>query len=354
MDPKTKTIVDVSPLLRPVTRVDIRTFKATVLSEQQPDWKQVTHIGYVIGALVGAFILFMSVLRIVHLGNQGMVLSLVQVVAFLSVWLLVRWAFNYQYRRSVRFYYFAVSNHLSYRYLQKDPAQPGMLFSIGGSRESKDIIGTPATQPVPFELGEFHYVTGSGRSRQMHIWKYVRVTLSRPLPNMVLDSSANNAKLGLFKISNLPVSLNRDQVLHLEGDFDKHFTLYAPKEYERDALYVFTPDLMALFIDDTADFDAEIVDNYLYLYSQRVQFDNPATMQRIFAILEKLGEKVRNQTQNYTDSNVLVEAPAATETGISVAPQGRRLRRRFSYITVIILILYALITLAVQFHALGH
>ena len=38
----------------------------------------------------------------------------------------------------------------------------------------------------------------------------------------------------------------RTQVLSLEGDFDRYFTLYCPKEYERDALYVFTPDLMAL------------------------------------------------------------------------------------------------------------
>ncbi|GAA1220365.1 hypothetical protein GCM10009655_19930 [Rhodoglobus aureus] len=54
---------------------------------------------------------------------------------------------------------------------------------------------------------------------------------------MVLDARANNQ---LFGFSNLPKSFARDQVLKLEGDFNEHFTLYSPRHYERDALYVFT------------------------------------------------------------------------------------------------------------------
>ncbi|MEO7546479.1 MAG: hypothetical protein ABIT21_09370 [Terrimesophilobacter sp.] len=76
------------------------------------------------------------------------------------------------------------------------------------------------------------------------------------VPNMILDAKSNN-----FLWTNLPQNFSRNQVLSLEGDFDKHFTLYCPKEYEHDALYVFTPDLMTRLIDHAAGYDVELVDD---------------------------------------------------------------------------------------------
>src|SRR5690606_7535742 len=109
-------------------------------------------------------------------------------------------------------------------------------------------------------FGNLRYVTGSGKSRSVHQWGFLAVGLDRRLPHMVLDSRANNRMLGL---SNLPAGFRRDQILSLEGDFDRYFTLYCPKEYERDALYVFTPDLMALLIDEAAPYDVEVVDHWM-------------------------------------------------------------------------------------------
>ena len=86
-----------------------------------------------------------------------------------------------------------------------------------------------------------------------------------PLPHIVLDSTGNNSVFG----SNLPVTFDADQLLGLEGDFDRHFSLYCPADYERDALYLFTPDIMARFIDNAAVLDVEIVDDWLFLYGKR-------------------------------------------------------------------------------------
>ncbi len=49
--------------------------------------------------------------------------------------------------------------------------------------------------------------------------------------------------------------------LELEGDFGKHFELHVPAGYERDALYVLTPDVMQVLIDEAADRRVEIVDD---------------------------------------------------------------------------------------------
>ena len=55
--------------------------------------------------------------------------------------------------------------------------------------------------------------------------------------------------------------------LSIEGDFDEHFALHSPPVSQRDAVYIFTPDLMALLIDETGDFDVEIVDVFV-VYSR--------------------------------------------------------------------------------------
>jgi hypothetical protein len=122
-------------------------------------------------------------------------------------------------------------------------------------------------------------------------------------------------------------------VLSLEGDFDRYFTLFCPKQYERDALYVFTPDLMALCIDEVAPFDVEIVDDWMFVYSPRAfRMDDPALLDRLFRIIDVVGSKALRQTSRYHDDKAAVPFPANV-----VAPSGQRLRRRFPVAAIVIL-----------------
>ena len=145
---------------------------------------------------------------------------------------------------------------------------------------------------------------------------------------MVLDSKANNA---LFGSTSLPVAFARDQVLHLEGDFDRHFTLYCPKEYERDALYVFTPDLMALLIDETGDLDVEIRDDRL-IVTRPGGFDltAPETWARFERIRATVGAKAWDRTERYADERVAgaVLVLGERQAADGVDPAGARLRGR--------------------------
>jgi hypothetical protein len=157
---------------------------------------------------------------------------------------------------------FAAANGMVYEHGIEDPQLPGMIFRRGSSRESSSLLR--GYQPRFVEFGNYRYTTGSGKNRSTHSWGYVAVKLDVPLPNIVLDALGNNT-LG----SNLPASFARDQRLSLEGDFDRYFTLYCPQGYEADALYLFTPDIMARFIDHAAQLDVEIVDDWMFLYMQR-------------------------------------------------------------------------------------
>jgi len=128
------------------------------------------------------------------------------------------------------------------------------------------------------------------------------------------------------------VALDRTQILHLEGDFDEHFTLYCPAQYEQDALYIFTPDLMSLLIDEASPYDVELIDQWMLVYSSKAfVLTDPAVLQRLFTIADTVGAKALNQTARYADERI--GDPAVN----IVAPQGARLKRGVSVLSVVII-----------------
>ena len=136
-----------------------------------------------------------------------------------------------------------------------------------------------------------------------------------PLPHIVLDATSNN---GLFG-SNLPSTFARSQRLSLEGDFDRYFSLYCPEGYETDALYLFTPDIMARFIDNAAALDVEIVDDWLFLYTKRdaVTLD-PAGWAWLFSAVAATLDKLA-QWERWRDDRLRAGSRAATADAATIA-----------------------------------
>lgn len=191
-----------------------------------------------------------------------------------------------------------------------------MIFGIGQSRQAYDSVRADTGRAL--DVSNYRYTVKRGKNSTTYRWGYVALRLDRRLPHMVLDATSNNLLFG----SNLPSRFGKDAMLSLEGHFDKYFTLYCPPEYGRDALYVFTPDLMALLIDESAAFDVEIVDDWMFVYSTR-PFDllQPAVWERLDRIVQTVGSKTLDQTRLYADERI------ADRSLNIIAPQGRRIRR---------------------------
>lgn len=215
--------------------------------------------------------------------------------------------------RQVRLARFASENGLRWMPAGNAPHYPGTIFSTGSTRTVRDRVY--AASGEFFDVGVLQTVTGSGKDRRTVEWSYLALRLTRELPHLVLDSTGDNV-LGQ---SSLPETMHRAQRLSLEGDFDRHFTLYCPEGYERDALYVFTPDLMALLIDEVGAYDVEIVDDRMTLFTRRpIDLLDPETWRRYERIMELVLPKARRQTRRYRD--------ARAEDGEIIAVEGRRLR----------------------------
>lgn len=250
--------------------------------------------------------------------------------------------------RRLRLAVFAERNGFEFRPTD-DSVYPGVVFQQGGGRRLENVLRRSGERVV--EVGEFVFETGNEKNRRVHRRGYLLLQLDRRLPHILLDARANN---GLFG-SNLPIGFNRSQILSLEGDFDRHFTLYCPSGYERDALYVFTPEVMAAFIDSASHVDVEIVDDLLFVYvGDGLRLDDPHEWSRIGALVTALWPKTAKQTAAYSDDRVsatvcgggypsaqgtgggLGATPVLRERPTEVADAGRRLRARVPVLTMVL------------------
>ncbi|MDQ1075022.1 hypothetical protein [Microbacterium sp. SORGH_AS_0969] len=186
-----------------------------------------------------------------------------------------------------------------------EPPLPGSIFQRGSGRTAVDVLR--GREPRFVEVGNYRYTVSNGKNQTTVRWGYIAIKLNVPLPHIVLDASGNNISLGTF---------GRDQHLSLEGDFDRYFRLYCPQGYERDALYLFTPDVMARFIDNAAVFDVEIVDDWLFLYSSDdMSTLDPGRWAWTFSLLSALLDKLA-QWERWRDDRLL----PATDPGVPWGP----------------------------------
>ena len=220
---------------------------------------------------------------------------------------------------------FAAANGLTYTSRAPHPTLGGAVFEYLQDSTATDVFMSDAVQ-----VGTITGRVGGAQTTQSGNWTvttsfdtssvksygYLAIRLERAVPQLVLDSKRNG--------SSIPMMIGGSQKLKLEGDFNKFFTLYAPRGYERDALYIMTPDLMALLIDETGDFDVEVVDDMLFVYST-TPFDaaSAAVWQRLGRIVDVVGAKAISQTDYYADDRV------ADRDANRVADDGRRLRMGF-------------------------
>ncbi len=339
---------DARPLLDPVNPAEVDAFAR---AQRAAGASRGGQIAAWIVAIIG-MVLVLPVLGTMFLGlgfviagslgvavamGLGLVLAAGIVV---GVVLLVRRAIRTRNITRFRLARFASANAMGYIERIDAPPLPGMIFSSGSSRMSTDVLR--GTTPRFVEFGNYQYTTSNGKQSQTHRWGYVAVKLDVPLPNIVLDALGNNT-LG----STLAMAFRGDQQLSLEGDFDRYFSLYCPSGYEADALYLFTPDVMARFIDHAAQLDVEIVDDWLFLYARRdLSTLDPATWAWLFGAVGALLTKL-DQWARWRDDRLRLAAPPSapapagapalpfstpqgvlTPPPIGVAAPGRRLRRR--------------------------
>lgn len=281
-----------------------------------------------VGLAVG--VLFLFFVGVIVVGRSWSNLLPIAIVAIIVCGPIIGLYFDLGH--AVKLRRFAAMNGFVYMHDAPFDYRAGVIFGQGHSQKFIDLLRTENRNFA--EIGNYQYITGSGKSQQTHRFGFIRMKLPRKLPNMVLDAHSNNT-FGRF--SNLPESFNRGEKLSLEGDFDKYFTLYAPEQYKIDALYIFTPNMMQALIDTAGSYDCEVIDDDFYIYTQpRFDITNREHFERIMRIISSLQPTITRQSQYYADENV------GDRAANIIAPQGARLKSHVSWTVIAFIIAFVL------------
>ncbi len=238
-------------------------------------------------------------------------------------------------RRGLAFEGFAKREGINYMRMGLPPARLGVFFAeqLPGPRDparrrppltakppaslfrSSFVLwrGRDASDP-DLAIGIASYTGGKGDPKgPRNGFRYLSLRLPRALPHLIIDARGNGS---------LRTLLPGTQRLSLEGDFDRYFATYVPDGYERDALELLTPDVMACLIDYGSRWDIEVIDDRLQLASSRVTArTDGAESAALIYFAELVGAELGHQAASYSD-------PRAARPRAQVAAQGRRLRQR--------------------------
>jgi len=129
--------------------------------------------------------------------------------------------------------------------------------------------------------------TGSGKNEATHNFTVARVALREQLPHIVLNSKSARA--------DIEETIEHDEKLKLEGDFNKYFNLLIEKGQQINALEILTPDVMQILVSYNTNEDIEINGDSLYFISRndkRDYKDMPSLINSIMHLTHEINENI--------------------------------------------------------------
>lgn len=225
----------------------------------------------------GAIILTIFTLPIQLLAGIGIFIT--APLTFLILWKVIGLS-GYS---AIRLSNFAVANNLHYSWKKK------------GTVSLKGVLGDRANGLRASNLISGHYVDFSFQLFNPYTktrYTVMQINLRNKYPHIVLDNLRNNSVLA----GSITKYFEEGDSVELEGDFGKYFKVYT-KADPVDSLRVLSPDVMALMVDFSHDYDIEIIEDRLNIVGN-YKFSDEQGVREFFAIADKLMDKLdrRNAT----------------------------------------------------------
>lgn len=210
------------------------------------------------------------------------------------------------------------------------------------SRGSMDYLDASSAE-VPFDSVLRTFSVGEGQGASAHVTRAVRIPLAAEAPRIALRTRSGHGTL-----SALPRVPRGSHGLRLEGNFSDVFDVSVPAGYERDALYVLTPDLMAILLDEVPDLDLELVDRTLHVYFPPLDLSAPGDLGRFLRVIAVLYERFGRRTVRYRDEAAPALDPAVhRRTGDTLSDAARTVRTRIRVGPVVAAVLAPLVPLLI-------
>jgi len=218
--------------------------------------------------------------------------------------------------RRVKIASFAWRNGWAYADSLEDTRRPGAAFARVLRGRERAVVACD-DERMPFELGLHQSVArGQEAATVQRPFAFIELPLPASVPHIVLA----NKRRSIIPTLGLGRGAAR---MELEGEFAKVFRLIVPEGYQQDALYIFTPDLMARVLDLGSGAEIELVSDRLYVYlPASTRFDRAGTMAAAVTVAEEFHRRFAARTALYRDENA---GEIAARAGVAVGLRGQRL-----------------------------
>jgi hypothetical protein len=298
-------------------------------AEHTPWWSRSSALiifnaaGYLV---IGATVMFYVLPRGFELGGVELVL-LQSAVALLGAAVIayVAWMIRRGIRHRASLW--ALSAALGWQYTSdvSDRLWGGSIDEQIDRRSRLTMDHIDATHTAsPFDAARRTFAVGSGQGATVHTTLAVRLPLPAETPRMQLRSRNGNGPLSV-----LPHAPSGRQELRLEGDFSDVFAVSVPVGYERDALYVLTPDLLVILLDNAADLDLEIVDSTLHVYFPPLDLTDHEVLTRFHTVISALFDRFGRRTIRYRDAAApAIDAETYRRSGDTLSHAARTIDTR--------------------------
>jgi hypothetical protein len=134
----------------------------------------------------------------------------------------------------------------------------GKIFELGRARKIEDVLsGTYQGQPV--RIFSYAFTIQEGRSSRTEHYTVFALAFDCDIADIALTPKS------FLSASTLSKAPDDGIKIKLEGDFNEHFNLYAPRLFDVQIREIFQPDLMAELIDKYRSYRIETAGNVLYV-----------------------------------------------------------------------------------------
>ncbi len=150
-----------------------------------------------------------------------------------------------------------------WQYLEQgNPEQEsGVMFKQGNRRYISNIV-FGLIDGRQFRIFNYSFTVGQGKSKRTYKYTVFAFKFNGSFPHIYLNSRQNFYG---FKYDIYGVSVG--EAISLSSEFEKKFTLMAPRKYEIEALEIFTPDVLVNLLDNRFAHDVEFVGSEMLIFT---------------------------------------------------------------------------------------
>ncbi len=197
------------------------------------------------------------------IGEEGEIMKFVALVLLTPPGIFYLFFARFLAKAHTRFWEnFATANSWSYAKAVDTADEKGVMFKRSG-RFMKPMAYNFARNAVsgtwegrPARIFEYQFTLGSGKSSETHFYTVFEFSFAGTFPHLYLNRKKDR------------YGIDAGKPLRLPAEFERSFELFAPDQYEVEALEIFTPDVLAYLVDVDWPFDLELIDQRLIVYRE--------------------------------------------------------------------------------------